>query len=150
MASNRGIRHLCTFVSLLLGIGFCRHAQAQVPEALYYDVREVITDLLTAEVAHSVVPQLACRGGRVEGPVPAGTVPQPQLVKIGTKYYQLLALYHYRTSLQEVYSRQFGSLRSSLLSESADLAGFLFYQELQSAAGAKLKAIPAVKKGDTT
>lgn len=91
------LRRVCVYIAILLSLGASRPARAQVPDAVYQDVRDVIDDLLTEEVAHSVVPQLACRAGRVQ--VQSKLANDPDVVQIHGTYYQLIALYHYPKSL---------------------------------------------------
>jgi hypothetical protein len=122
-----------------------------VSDALYEDAKSVIMELLTAEVAESVVPQIACRAGRQLLPDKPGSdipyvvaLPQEcrqddqQCVenqKNGSppkeQYYRLQALEHYPKTLRRAYSRQFGALRTSVIEESADLAAILLYNGLQ-------------------
>lgn len=126
-----------------------RHGEAQLPDAAYGDLKEVVSELLTAEVTESLVPQIACRAGRhVLGAVqPAprdairlcrGTdgdgksVLAPCHASSGSpESVRLLALHHYPQSLQRAFSRQFGALRFSLRQESADFAAYLVYLALR-------------------
>lgn len=151
--------------SALVCLAASRTAHAQLADAVYSDVKDVIEELLTAEVAESVVPELACQAGRTRLPLPAGTpdpsdparcddqklpddqkhpelcdprdVIQFEAQKDGKpeqQRFRLLTLQHFPRSLQRVYSRQFGALRTSITEEAADFAGYVVYQTLLSAA----------------
>jgi hypothetical protein len=122
-------------------------AYAAVTDAVYEDVKLIISDLLTAEIAHAIVPQVACRAGREDAK--ATDKDQAAVISVdttvngqskGEKYYRLKMLEHYPRTLQRAYSRQFGSLRASILEESADLTALLIYQGLSAET---LDAIPS-------
>lgn len=68
-------------------------AQGNTSDAIYRDIKDLTEELITAEVAESVAPNFACRA--------------PQVLST------------YPRSLQRVYDRQFGSLRSTLADETS-------------------------------
>lgn len=81
-----------------------RTADAQVPSAVYDDVKTVIEDLIEKDVAQTVVPNISC-----QAPV---------------------TLRYFPNTLQRVYDRQFGQLQSAIQTDSAELAGSLVYYAL--------------------
>jgi hypothetical protein len=124
-----------------VGVGllaFAPPANAQVPEAVYEDAKDIIEELLTTEVAHEVAPGIACLSGRrsaqpnADGAISyAFTGADGQRV---AKWVHLEATTHYPKTLQLVFNRQFGRLRGTLRDESGNLAGYLVYQALHAAA----------------
>jgi hypothetical protein len=128
MASKRPVA--CGLLAAMVAMGTCvPRAQAQLSSIIYDDVKDVIEELITAEIARSVATNVACRSGHV---VLSGTRPRTGVVVIDGARIRLLALQHYPRSLQQLYDRQFGGLRATLLAESANLASFLVYQALDN------------------
>jgi hypothetical protein len=128
MASKRPVA--CGLLAAMVAMGTCvPRAQAQLSSIIYDDVKDVIEELITAEIARSVATNVACRSGHV---VLSGTRPRTGVVVIDGARVRLLALQHYPRSLQQIYNRQFGGLRATLLAESANLASFLVYQALDN------------------
>jgi hypothetical protein len=119
-------------------ISYVAPARAQVPEAVYEDAKDIIEELLTTEVAHEVAPGIACLSGRRNAlPDADGAVAYTFTGADGkavTKRVHLEATRHYPKTLQLVFNRQFGRLRSTLRDESANLAGYLVHQALHAAA----------------
>lgn len=131
-------RRLALFAAVATLLGMPGRAEAQVPDALYADAKSVIEDLLTAEVARTVAPNLACLGGhrrrREETKAPADVTFKKGAFSSADppedEAWDLELLRFYPRSLQRVFRRQFGSLRTTLLEESADLAAFVVYDAL--------------------
>jgi hypothetical protein len=118
----------CRLLAAMVAMGVCApRAEARLSSIIYDDVKDVIEELITAEVARSVATNVACRSGHV---VLSGTRPRTGVVVIDGARVRLLALQHYPRSLQ--HNRQFGGLRATLLAESANLASFLVYQALDN------------------
>jgi hypothetical protein len=129
-------------------------ARASVTDAVYEDAKSVIGDLLTAEVAHSVIPAMACRAGRElrsSQPGAKDTAEDYHVIldeqcetedkaclerqkagKPTKERYRLLTLDHYPRTLQRAYARQFGTMRAAVIEESSDLAALLLYRGLQA------------------
>jgi hypothetical protein len=119
---------------LILGALFvllpCRESSAQIPDAVYADARKIIEDLLTRELAESVVPALACRAGRR-----AANADDPTAINAGVDtdhptYVTLEATRYFPRTLQHIYSRQYGTLRTTIRDEAAELAADLVYDAL--------------------
>lgn len=127
-------------------------ARADVSGEAYRDIKKVIEDLLTSEVAHTVVPQVACRAGRVEiTKLAAGectedddghivtepTAPDEVCVKSGGKYikFKLKALQYFPATLQALYSRRFASLKTTVSNEAIELATDRVYKAIMKQLG---------------
>src|SRR5262249_7652650 len=99
---------------------------------VYEDVKGVISDLITNEVATTTVEQLSCRAGHVQ--LTDKDSSRPDVVTLGDKdkprYYQLTAIEHFPRSLQALHDHQFGGIKTTIIDESANLAGYLVYQAL--------------------
>ncbi len=128
-------------LAFIAGLASFNEARADVTAEVYSDLKGVIVELVTADVATSVVPQIACRSGHVPvtvpTPPPAPAVappPPPSVITIGDLHYQLTALDHFPRTLQALYARQFGGLKSAMLSEVADLAGYRLFVALRDRA----------------
>ena len=103
------------------------HAQ-DATGAVYSDLKAIIEDLLTAEVAKSLVPNIVCRTGR-NAPESAD---DPAAIKFSNKAWSFHILRHYPQSLTMVYRREFSSLQTSLITEVSQHAGFMVYQALKA------------------
>jgi len=124
----------CAVVALLSSL----RASAQLAQAAYADVKDVIEELLTREVAESATPRLACLAGRLPATESCenddGADCRDQtVVKLADGHYSLIALQHLPLTLDRLYSRRFGSLRATLLDESADLVAYAVYSALPPA-----------------
>lgn len=86
---------------LCAGLTFARPARADLADKAYDDIKQLVEELITAEVAESVVPNVVCRA--------------PALLD------------HYPRSLQRIFDRQFGSLRASLQDETAVLVAYYVF-----------------------
>jgi hypothetical protein len=131
---------LATSLSTASALWLCgATASAQVSDAIYGDIKSTVEELLTREVAESVVPQLACRGSN-EDPEKLGQVmgrPDDDVVTIENKRYRLLVLSHFPRTLHGVYSRQFGTLRQTVREEAAWLAAYFVHRALTTSDGAQ-------------
>jgi hypothetical protein len=112
-------------------------ASADVTGDAYQDVKNIITDLLTSEVARSLVPQVVCRAGHQVTPslieCPAATDPAKICIKQGNRFtvIKLKAMEYFPATLQALYSRRFASLKSTVANESVDVASDTLYQGLR-------------------
>lgn len=116
-------------------------ARAQLADSVYADAKDIIEELLTTEIAHEVAPGIACLSGRrganpgddgattyhFEGTVDGKTATIDRTIR-------LEATAHFPKTLQSVFNRQFGRLKTTIRDESANLAGYLAYQALHAAA----------------
>jgi hypothetical protein len=120
--------------ALLMLPMFARAAHADLTSDLYSDAKSVIEDLMTDEVAETVVPRVVCRAGRT-ATTPTNP-PQPLLVtewhdEETSKTYELLALKFYGTTFQRLYSREFSAIRGVVENQTVDLSGYLVLRALQ-------------------
>src|SRR5580698_5926208 len=111
----RGRRHVGAVLLVALSVtsfASSSKAQDQVEQAIYSDVKTVITDVITAEIAQNVGPNFACISGRVPAPSTAkvgdaGIVQLPDSNGTSTPY-QLEATRYFPGSLQLIYNQNFG------------------------------------------
>jgi hypothetical protein len=130
-------------------------ARADISTAVYDDAKGIIIELLTDEIAQAIVPSLVCYAGHdalPDRPAPRSSTETdppdpPSVLMINGKRYRLQALYYYPQTLQHVYTRQFGSMRTTAIHESAELAGFQLYTLLQGLSSSTLTRFGG---GDTT
>lgn len=108
-------------LALVAGVTLPCRGRADVTSQIYDDVKGVIVDLVTADVARSVVPQIVCRAGHV---IETKRTGDPSVIPIDHVRYRFIALDHFPRTLQALYSRQFGGLKSAMLAEVADLAAY--------------------------
>src|SRR5579862_6649223 len=119
-----------------------RTARADIYDDVYSDIKGVIQDLITQEVSTQVVSGVACSAGHAR--VPADAKERPDVVGIpyidpskppdnppAQVFYRLEALHYFPGSLAEVYSQQFGGLKTTLTDEVADFSGYMLYQALR-------------------
>ncbi len=98
-------RSLCTAALALLVLTLPKAARAaDVSEALYNDMKEVIQELMAEEVAHTAVPNAVCQAP--------------------------ILLTYYPSSMQRLYDRQLGALKGGLRQESATLFGSFLFESL--------------------
>lgn len=144
VSSHRTARRLgLAFTVVILGVGpslWTGIAHADWSSDVYADSKSVIEDLMTTEIAQTVVPRLACRAGR-RTVSPGAKTPDDLIWRSGNADYELLALTFYRSTLQRIYSQEFAALRSSILSETEDLAGYLVLQALKQDEQTKIDKI---------
>jgi hypothetical protein len=111
-----------------------RAGHAEVADAIYSDVRTVIEELITKELSEQVAPGISCLSGRTEVAPDGYSVTYsytPEGAKTGkAKTVHLEAATHFPKTLQRVFNRQYGTLRTAIRDESAGLAGLLVYQAL--------------------
>lgn len=107
-------------------------AQADVTSSVYDDAKEIITDLITDELSRQVVPRLVCQARHDECGADACTGLDAFTVEVGGRHYLMTMLFHYRDSLQSVFSHRYSSLRSAIKRESEDYAAFQVYEILNS------------------
>lgn len=133
---------------VLLAIATSKPVRADMSEAVYTDAKEIIQELLTAEVAQSAVPELVCRAGRRTEVVPEGAIQHqeayPPLPAGG--WYRPLATIHFPRTLQRFYARQFVAVRSALKEEVASFAAYVVYQGLDNASQASAGQMTLVDK----
>lgn len=127
------IRYQSSLLCSLVILASSGVAHADIPDVIYKDAKDVISDLITNEVATTTVEEIACRAGHVE--VDPSVKSDADVIEIddgkAQHFYQLSALEHYPRTLQAVYSHQFGGLKTTLVDESADLAAYLVFQALR-------------------
>src|SRR5690348_6908056 len=122
-------------VMALIVVASPRESAAQVSDAAYADVKEVIEELISQEVAHSLVPRLACYSGRRTSDDPdETTVAVTQNEKTQTVTFE--ATTHFPRTLQRIYDRQFGNIRGTIREEAASLAAYVLYDALVRPGGA--------------
>ena len=140
---------LCSVLALLatwLVLGKSTARAQDITSAVYRDTRAVIDDLITQEVAHSVVPNMVCRAGAKRLEKSSKNVSEIKCFEDSDRNlkctegdgdarpdpdaYDLQLIRFYPRTLQKIFNRQFGSLRSTLLDESASMAAYAFYREL--------------------
>lgn len=118
-------------------------ARADIADSVYADAKDVIEELLTAEVSHAVAPGIACLSGRRRGNASDETAVKIETKRtntfskdevLRTEYVELEAARHFPRTLQHVYNQQYGTLRGTIREESAALAGYLTYRALHAAA----------------
>ncbi len=114
------------------------HAQL-IPNAAYEDAKSVISELITADVARNVVPNLVCRSGRT---IAKEHEKKHIAIELSDKNSYVFELSrYYPHTLHRVFNRQFGNLRASVEDESAELAGHIVYRAITGAANTEtLKA----------
>jgi hypothetical protein len=126
-------------------------ARADVASDVYADMKSVIDDLVTAEIAEALVPRLACRAGRMEVAEPAlgdQMSKEHRLVwpdKKAGKFYELAALRFYRATLQRMYERQFGVLKDAIVAETKDMAAYLVFDTVTTAVERPAAVSPSSK-----
>src|SRR5690348_9528878 len=97
------VRILAAAGTLLALLG-PRPASADLSDAVYSDVKDVIEDLLTKEVSESVTPTLACLSGRTQGK--EGNERLSGAIQIGKDgYVRLEATRHFPRTLQHIFDR---------------------------------------------
>lgn len=127
-------------------------AHADITQSVYDDVKNVIEDVVSDEVAQQVVPRVVCYARNV-APDPEDKFQAPKgkqltkeeqekedeayddlhaIVTINKTRLKLEALYFYPQTLQRIYARQLGSIRTSILDESAELAGAVMLDALRN------------------
>lgn len=107
-------------------------ANAGVTDRLYDDVKTVIQDLITDEVARQLLPRLACYGRHSEiEPSSAKERYAVTIKKSETSHtYSLDLLQHFPDTAYRISSRQYGLLRSSIRREAEDYAAYVLYQSV--------------------
>lgn len=145
-------RWLVATLVFLATLAGSRLASAQgLPNEAYRDIKSIIEELLTEELAHSIVPSVACLGGRREVTAEeaaarkAGERHYP--VKIDGRFYVLELIENYPRTLQHIYNRQFATLKSTVRDESADFAAHTVYKALTAPTDATVKALEAKLAG---
>lgn len=136
--------------AVLLGVAGClvsARARAQgVPEAAYDDVKQIIEDLITAEVAHTVVPRMACmsHARRLAADENAETsnaldittdLIRAKQARAGDTFVALDAVRYFPRTLQAIYDRQFTTLRPIIVAEVSDMAASTVYEALRTEPG---------------
>lgn len=129
-------------LALVVGVALPGRGRADVSSQIYDDVKGVVVDLVTAEVATRVVPQIVCRAGHV---IETGRSADPSVIEIDHVHYRFTALDHFPRTLQALYSRQFGGLKSAVLGEVADLAAYRLLVALRAEAHAAVASQPEAR-----
>jgi hypothetical protein len=176
--SSRNYRKLglCGVALTFVSVATKAQAQDQTAQAIYSDVKDVISDVITTAVAQEVAPKLACLSGRQQvaaassssapspgaTPAPSGastsssTTCPPGAVNINGQCYQLEATRYFPGSIQLIYNQNFGGLRASLLREGAELVGDIVYgmlapaDDLAVTVGASASATPSAAGSSPT
>jgi hypothetical protein len=134
-------------------------AAADISDAVYSDAKDVIEELLTTEVAHQVAPGIACLSGQRTDKTndeSAITYEYEKITDQGaqkiSKNVKLEATTHFPKTLQQIYNRRYGSLKTTIRDESAGLAGYLVYEALHAIVitAPNAAAPSAAKKIDAT
>ncbi len=117
-------------------------ARADVASEVYQDAKGIIEELLTAEITRKLVPQIVCRAGRqeLEGATaceaqPGGSAePATVCFAVGGQIIELRLklLEFFPATLQAIYSRRFAALKSTVVSETIDVAADTFYDSMVS------------------
>ncbi|WP_437745544.1 hypothetical protein WMF39_11275 [Sorangium sp. So ce1504] len=135
--------------------GFAGTARAQIADAVYEDVRDVIEDLIQREVAEAVAPNLVCQTARLASADHhlreyAGIVDKLEDAAAGPEKDALEKrrdelrpilrrgfpiLTYFPLTLQRVFRRQFSAIRTSVTDEVAGFAGHMVYVGLTSNEG---------------
>ncbi|WP_437281087.1 hypothetical protein WME90_11165 [Sorangium sp. So ce375] len=150
---HRRIAAFCAAAAMAV-TGFARTARAQVAEAVYEDVRDIIEDLIQREVAEAVAPNLVCQTARlastdryldeyariVDKLEAAEGSEKDALEKRRDDLRSVLRrgfpiLTYFPLTLQRVFRRQFSAIRTSVADEAAGFAGHMVYVGLTSNEG---------------
>jgi hypothetical protein len=137
MIRNRFAACLFAVTASLAALTTPRSARAELTDAVYSDAKDIIEELLSSEVAHEVAPGIGCLSGQrnaVATDALAVTYKYKQGDKDVSKTVRLEATTHFPKTLQHIYNRQYGTLRTVIRDESANLAGYLVFQALYAAA----------------
>ncbi len=110
--------------------------------AVYDDVKQIIEDLLTSEVSHTVSPNLACLAGHTL--VPKDATPGSNDIDVttdlsdggkpvaGDQFVTLEAVTYFPKTLQTIYDGQFANLKPLIRAEAADLVADVAYKQLKA------------------
>ncbi|WP_441287800.1 hypothetical protein ACSRUE_37715 [Sorangium sp. KYC3313] len=151
---HRKIATSCAAAAMAV-TGFAGTARAQIADAVYEDVRDIIEDLIQREVAEAVAPNLVCQTARLASADQhlqeyAGIVdkledtaagPEKDALEKRRDELRLLLrrgfpiLTYFPLTLQRVFRRQFSAIRTSVTDEAAGFAGHMVYVGLTSNEG---------------
>lgn len=116
-------------------------ARANVTGEVYQDAKAVIEDLLSAEIARALVPQVVCRAGRREELASPSDCRQrlgeadhtAVCLAFGSRYVlaRLRLLEVFPATLQALYSRRFAGLGSTVTAELIEQVAETFYRALR-------------------
>ncbi len=126
----------------LLTLLLASPARANVTGEVYQDAKAVIEDLLSAEIARALVPQVVCRGGRREELASPSDCRQrvgeadhtAVCLAFGSRYVlaRMRLLEVFPATLQALYSRRFAGLGSTVTGELVEQVAETFYHALRS------------------
>ncbi|WP_437801038.1 hypothetical protein [Sorangium sp. So ce693] len=151
---HRKIAISCAAAAMAV-ISFAGTARAQIADAVYEDVREIIEDLIQREVAEAVAPNLVCQTARLASVDQrleeyAGILDKLEDAAAGPEKDALEKrrdalkpvlrsgfpiLTYFPLTLQRVFRRQFSAIRTSVTDEVAGFAGHMVYVGLTSNEG---------------
>ncbi|WP_437908512.1 hypothetical protein WME95_11985 [Sorangium sp. So ce327] len=150
----RRIATLCAAAAMAV-TSFAGTASAQIADAVYEDVRDIIEDLIQREVAEAVVPNLVCQtarrasteqqlndyvgivdqlGDAADGPAKEALEKKRGELRLSIKS-GFPILTYFPLTLQRVFRRQFNAIRTSVTDEAAGFAGHMVYVGLTSSEG---------------
>lgn len=125
----------------LLTLLLASPARANVTGEVYQDAKAVIEDLLSAEIARALVPQVVCRAGRREELASPSDCRQrvgeadhtAVCLSFGSRYVlaRLRLLEVFPATLQALYSRRFAGLGSTVTAELVEQVADTFYRALR-------------------